>query len=437
MKKTPKHTIIVSLDAVGETDKEYMLSLPNFKRFFSDGAYSFKVNSMYPSITYPCHASIITGMYPKNHKVINNVKFQPHRKSPDWNWYRKDIKAITLYDIAKKNGMKTASFLWPVTAKSKNLDYHIPEIFSNRWWDNQIFTSLRNGSRLLQFKMFLKYGKLLDGIKQPALDNFTFSAALHTIKRYKPNLVLMHLTDVDTIKHYRNSLEDTKKALLRHDERLGSLIEVLKEIGIYEDTTLILLGDHSQLRADYIVYLNTFFKEKGWLYYDNDNDIIKDYKVISYDCDGSAYIYIKEKYRDRITPIVKSFLEKIKETNIYGIEKIYTKEEAIQRGADSNCDFMIEAKEGYYFQNSAKQRIYKINKVEDEDKLMLATHGYEPTKKNYHTFIGINGVGIKPGELLREIQLIDEAPTIASIMGLSMPNVDGSIIKEFLEDCNE
>lgn len=430
--KNPKYVVIVSLDAVGETDIDYLRTLPNFKKFYENAAYCDKVKSIYPSLTYPAHCSIITGKYPCNHGVTNNVLVQPKRKVQDWKWQRKYIKATTLYDVAKSYGKTVGAFLWPVTGKSKNIDFHIPEIFSNRWWDNQVFTSLRNGSKIFQLKMFLKFKNLLDGIKQPQLDNFTFSSALYAIKKYRPNLMLIHLTDVDTYKHY-GTKEEVRESLGRMDKRLGELENTLKRCDIYDKTTIVLLGDHSQYEADYILYLNKFFREKGWLKYDEDKKIIKKWKVLARDCDGSCYIYIKNT-KDRILRSrVYKLLEKIKDTEKYGIDRIYTGKEAMKKGADGDCSFMVEAKRGYYFQNEADVRIYCLDKMADRDKFMIATHGYDPEKFEYKTIFAMKGLGVRGGEYKEEMCLVDEAPTIATMMGMKFPKCDGKVIKEMLD----
>ena len=110
------------------------------------------VDSVYPSITYPAHTTIVTGRYPCHHGVVNNTKIQPGRKSPDWYWQRKYIRGTTLYDEARSKGMTTAALLWPVTAKAK-ITYNVPEIFANRPWTNQILTSLANGTPMYQFRL--------------------------------------------------------------------------------------------------------------------------------------------------------------------------------------------------------------------------------------------------------------------------------------------
>ncbi|MDO5696238.1 MAG: alkaline phosphatase family protein [Eubacteriales bacterium] len=432
MNKIPKYVIILSLDAVGTIDLPYLKSLPNMKRYFEGAGYCDAVQSVYPSLTYPCHASIVTGKWPKNHGVVNNTFLQPERRQPDWRWYRHCISGTTLYDEAKRSGRSVAAFLWPVTAKSDTIDYHVPEIFSNRRWDNQIFTSLRNGSKGFQLRLMLKYGWRLRGTAQPALDEFTFSCTLDTIRRKKPHLVMTHLTDVDTVKHYAVDREEVRRALARHDERLGRLVRTLKKLGIYDETTIVLLGDHSQMPCHHIIYLNTFFRARGWLKYSRRKRSITDWSVIAWDCDGSAYVYIRPELRERMGSTVMAFLARIQATNRYGIARIYTAEEASALGADPDCFCMVEAKRGYYFQNGAHRRKERLDWRHNAKHRMLATHGYLPTLKGYGTFFAMRGPGVRPGAYTGEMNLTDEGPTLAALTGLSLPAADGRIIKELL-----
>ena len=185
MGKRPKYLFVISFDGLSSLDFEYIKKLPNFKDFLKEASYSKEVYSIYPSLTYPAHVTIVTGKYPKNHGVINNTKLQINKDSPDWYWHRKNIKGETIYDLAIKKGMKVAALLWPVTAKSK-IQYNMPEIFPNRPWQNQLMVSAFNGSPYYQYKLNKLYGNLRKGIKQPYLDNFTHHSLLYTIKNVKP-----------------------------------------------------------------------------------------------------------------------------------------------------------------------------------------------------------------------------------------------------------
>lgn len=434
MKKLTKYLYVISLDALSTLDFGYISNLPNFKIFLNTASYCKNVYSVYPTLTYPAHVSIVTGKYPKNHGVINNTLFQFNRIDPDWYWHRKRIKGDTFYDLAIEKGMKVGALFWPVTAKSK-IQYNMPEILANRPWQNQILISLLNGSPIFQYILNIKYGHLRDGIKQPSLDNFTHQSLLHTIKNKDLDITLVHYTDLDSMRHkYGFYSEEAKLALKRHDERIGQIIQALKDKEIYEESTIIILGDHSSLDENKVINLNVVLKDRGYIQVDSKGKIF-DYKAIIKNCDGSAYVYVKNNDTQilrEIIRIIEDFNEKYK-----CIEKVYSREEAEEFGADPNCSLMLEASNSYYFQDEIEGEPIKKISVEDTEKsshYTLATHGYLPFKKDYTTVFMASGKGIKTNVVIKKMCLIDEGPTLAKLLGLELKNVDGKILEELLEE---
>lgn len=432
MKRRIQHLIVVSFDGLSTIDFSYIKELPNFKNFLKHASYCKKVRSIYPTLTYPAHVSIVTGREPKDHGVINNTLLQHKREEPDWYWQRKYIKGETLYDVAIESGLKVAALLWPVTAKSK-IQYNMPEIFPNRPWHNQILVSLFNGSPLYQYKLNKMFGKIRKGTMQPQLDNFTQKSLLYTLKEYKPDLTLVHFTDLDTQRHdYGYYSQEAKEALNRHDKRLGEIINLLKEEGIYEESTLILLGDHSSLDTKKVIYLNSIFKQKGYIKVKN--GLVKKWKVIADSCDGSSYIYIKNKSDKKLEKEIGALLKELSTNEENGIEKVYTRNEAIQLGADANCSFILEARLGYYFHDKVKDDLIEevdmkiINKEN-----MLATHGYSPYKDDYTTVFMISGKGVRENIELDHMTLLDEAATMGKLLGLELRESKGRVLEEFLE----
>ncbi|GKX65242.1 ectonucleotide pyrophosphatase/phosphodiesterase [Inconstantimicrobium mannanitabidum] len=433
MKEQTKHLIVISFDGLSSLDFEYIRTLPNFKRYLNTASYCNKVYSVYPSLTYPAHATIVTGKYPKNHGIINNTLLQINKKSPDWYWYRKDIQGETFYDLAIKKGKKVAALLWPVTAKSK-IQYNMPEIFANRPWQNQIFTSLFNGSPLYQFELNKKFGNLRDGLSQPNLDNFTHESLLYTIKHKKTDLILVHYTDLDSARHnYGFNSNEATLALKRHDRRLADIINTLLDQNIYDESTIVILGDHSSLDEKYVVNLNVLLLKNGYIHTDTHHNITS-YKAIAKNCDGSAYVYVNNDDKETIKRIYNLILEFNKANNC--IDIIYTKDDAVKLGADPKCALMLEAKLGFYFQDELHDDI--IIDLNQANKFKYphytkATHGYSPYKENYTTVFMAAGCGIRKNIIIDEMNLVDEAPTIANLLGIDLKDVDGKVIQELFE----
>lgn len=422
--------MVISFDAVGRSDLAFLRTLPNFKSFFEGAAFCPHVNSVYPSLTYPAHTSIVTGKMPKNHGVVNNTKLQPKRKRADWIYQRKYIKGTTLYDEAKKKGIQTAALLWPVVGKS-GIKYAVPEVMVTRKWQNQILVNAVNGPVRYQLEINKKFGHLRDGIRQPALDNFIQASALHTIRKYNPGLFFLHLTDVDTNRHiYGVHHEKVREAFVRHDRRLGEIMTALSEINGMDDTCVVILGDHYQKDVEKIAYLNYILQREGLIR--TKNGRIADWQAVAKSCDGSSYIYLKDGARadDALRKKVRKIVEDLAAREDYGIARIFSGAEAAALGADPSCFLMVEAKDGWVFLDEWEQESKAVR--EEKVHATRGTHGYLPQEEAYQTFFAAKGCGIRMGVVEREIALWDEGATLAALMGLDLGETDGKVIAEIL-----
>lgn len=422
MKQT-EYCIVVSLDAVGSRDFEFLKEQPNMKELLKDASYSTQVSSVYPSITYPAHTSIVTGHYPGTHGIVNNLKLQPLMDNPDWFWKIKDVRKPTFYEEAEKNGIRTAALLWPVTGGA-HISYNLPEILPNRPWQNQISVSMRNGTVPYELDLNSRFGYLRDGVKQPQLDNFVQLSMLYTIRRYHPQLMLVHLTDVDTNRHlYGVDSPEAKEALKRHDKRIGELIEVLKEEGIYEKTALFILGDHSQMDVQHVLYPNYWLKEKGLL--EVRDGKIKSFQAYAHNCDGSCYIYARKGLKKEVRQQIVQAVRELKEMFPEAVERIYTRREAEQMGADGACACMMEAGKGWYFLNEMDVLTAEADQNSGRPHMMKGTHGFHPDRPNYQTIFIAAGCGIRKNINIGRMSLVDEGPTIAARLGISLGETAG------------
>lgn len=417
-----KYMIVISLDAVSSKDLEVMKKLPNISKLIEEGTVIKNVKTIYPSLTYPAHVSIVTGKYPVNHGITNNTVLKIKDKNPNWNWYGNKIKGETLFELAKNAGLKTAAIVWPVTGKLK-IDYNMPEIFETKPWHNQIIMSALAGTIGYQLKLNNKFGHIRKGTEEPYLDDFVTECTKYTIENYKPNLTMIHLIDVDSHRHdYGYESKEALEALYRHDKRVGEIIESLKKANIYDETTIVILGDHSAINTNKEIRLNSEFKNNGLI--EVKGDRINKFKAVARECGGSAYIYLKDK--SIVTKeCVLTILNSLKEEGV--IEEILNKKEAIERGASHECDYMIEASKGYYFSNSFNGALIQDTKDIKDGHIYKAVHGYSPNKEDYKTFFLAKGKGIKSGFEIDGGLLINHGPTLAKILGLEFKNADGKV----------
>lgn len=432
MKDKPEKIVILSLDGMGTDDYRVIEDTEGFKYLKENGSFCENVRTVYPSLTYPIHASIVTGKLPRNHGIVNNTRVQPFRKNPDWFWFRKDIRGETIYDIAVKNRQEVASFLWPVTGRSR-IKYNLPEIFPVKPHQTIVSQILRAGNLPFSLELDRKFGHLRRGITQPFLDDFVHESALYTFTEKNPYMTLVHYVDLDSQLHHSgfDSLEATE-AVLRYGRRVNDWYSLLKEENLLEKTLFIVLSDHSHLPCHTVIRPNVFLKEMGLIRLLEDD--IADYRAYFKSCDGSGYIYLdnpkdetlKKRLRDELT-VLTAYEEN-------GIAGFTDGETAGTLGADPSCAFMLEAMEGYYFDESPLgESMEKIPENPQERKnFLLSSHGYSPYKENYNPVYLMAGPGVRKNNEIPHMSVTDIGPTIAKLMGSSLWGTDGRIRYEMI-----
>lgn len=437
IKTTPKvgnkKLIILSFDALSAEDWSTLKQHPNFNKLISQGKYTQNMRSIYPTLTYPAHASVVTGKIPRKHGVVSNTKLQPMRQTPDWFWNYKDMHGKTLFSEAQKQAMSVCAILWPVSGNAP-IAYNMPEIFPNRMWHNQVSISLLNGRKRYQILMNERHGKLRKGLKQPQLDNYAHACALDTLKSFEPDLLMVHYTDLDTQKHNHGiGSSEAKEAVKRMDQRLGDYFKLLHQLGREDDYRLIVFGDHGSKDVHTAIRPNVILQKEGFLSVE-ENGKLHHCDFIFKTCDGSAYLYHNNLHRvsreliAKELDIIETALNRHNE-DIKGIRTIRSGAEAGYEGADAHALLMLEAEEGYYF---LEDYLGEVSEAVPEALIgtahwLKATHGYHPDSEHYKSVFFAYGQGIEKGDL-GAIDLLDIGPTAAKLLGLSLGETDGKIL---------
>lgn len=429
--QTPlKPIVILSFDGLATQDLEFLKLLPGFEAFLREASGCKSVESIYPSLTYPAHATIVTGCYPKTHGIVDNTLRSSKRPDPDWYWQHSHFRVPTLYDLAGDLGYKVAALLWPTTAKSK-IALNMPEIFANRPLDHQILVSLRNGTVGFQIKMNHRYGSLRKGKQQPQLDHFTHRVLMDVLKDEKPNCVLCHFTDLDSMRHEHGfESDEARDALKRHDKRLLEVMAYLNEEHFYREATVVVLGDHASIDAQSVLSINAFLKDLGWW------TPVKASKskrwAYGKTCDGSAYIYCSPLTAED-KAVLRGNLEQFAQYT-QGVEAVYDQPSLIEKGADPEAVFMLEAKKGYVFapQTDTPYLLALENHPAFLGQRITAVHGHDPLKADYQTVFMVKGPRVEPGVWLERMVLTDVAPTMALFMGIHLKEAEGRARHQFL-----
>jgi len=129
----PDHVILISVDGMPPdyytAPEKLGVRVPTLTMMKQGGAYADGMEGVYPTVTYPQHTTMVTGLRPAAHGIVQNRVFEAPSEPQTryWYWYAKALKAETLWTVAKKAGLTTAAVGWPVTVGAE-IDYNVPEI---------------------------------------------------------------------------------------------------------------------------------------------------------------------------------------------------------------------------------------------------------------------------------------------------------------------
>src|ERR1700712_3743401 len=124
--------LMISIDGLRSRDvtqaRDRGLKLPTFARLMADGAWADGVKDMLPSVTYPNHTTLVTGVSPALHGIAGNLTFDPLYKNMEgWYWYASDVKGPILSDAWNAAGKASMASGWPATVGNKSITDNIPE----------------------------------------------------------------------------------------------------------------------------------------------------------------------------------------------------------------------------------------------------------------------------------------------------------------------
>jgi len=422
--------LVISIDALVFEDIEHFKKQPVFKEFFQGSSMVERMRTIYPTMTYPAHVSILTGTYPNKHGIIHNEKFLFKEGPTVWQWYADAIKVPTLMDYSKEAGYTTGNVNWPVTAGAKSIDYNIPEIWPLNKEDDPRPLFLKAGSAPIIKTVFDKNKEKWDWKNHPGYEVFATGCAVDIIKTYKPEVMLIHLSEVDHSRHANGVFSNyVKRAIELTDKWLGELFTALKEAGVYDDTNIVILGDHGQMDVHKVCHLNVLFVKAGLIK-------VHDKNVVSYDayaksCGLSAHIFLKDPFDKSMEAKVYSLLKEWQKKPEYGIGEIFFREEVNEKyHLNGDFSFVIETDGCTSFGNHVDGEEVSATR-NDDYKFGRATHGYLPFKGPQPTFIA-KGPDFRRGVVIPNANTVDEAPTLAKLLGFEMKNVDGRVLNELL-----
>jgi predicted AlkP superfamily pyrophosphatase or phosphodiesterase len=440
---------------------------PNLRALAARGIQAKKVTGIFPTVTYPAHATLATGCRPARHGIISNTVFDPRDGGKKWYWEAAHLKAVPLWDAAHRDGKKTSVIRWPTTLGAE-IDYHFPEGFmadakasalgkavsdarkalaeAKKTEDKAkiataeaAFETALTGERDYHWAPTARWATpgLLEEAKVTAphevwdealVDEAAVKCAIHVIEKYKPELMMIHLVAGDGEQH-GNGREHPAvyEAYEKIDAQVGQLLKALDVAGLGSDTNVIVTGDHGFLDTHTSIRPNAILRQAGLLEVDENADPkkVKQWAAFVHVTGGSACVYLRDPsdkaMADRVMAELRSAQNRLK-----GMFNIVDRETCDREESFPGALCALEAEPGFALDAECTGPVLVQARI-------AGMHGYMPWRDELATGLVAAGPGLVQGRTLPVFRQLDVAPLAAHLLGVDLgPAVQGTLVPGIL-----
>jgi predicted AlkP superfamily pyrophosphatase or phosphodiesterase len=403
---------------------EHHLSVPNLRRVLAEGTHADGVRGVFPTVTYPSHTTLVTGVWPAQHGIYDNTRFDPeHKLDGAWYWYAPQIQVPTLYTAAHTAGLHTASVSWPVTVDATNIEFDIPE-----YWRT---SEPHNPDDLFLMAAITRPDGELDRIRartgKPYMegndttldgDRTRTIYSLDILQQHKPEFMTVHLSSLDEAEHLHGPFSPEANADLEVvDGMVGQL--VAQELANFPNAVIAIVSDHGFVAVDHLVNLGVPFVAAGLIRLkSDDDDEIASWTAQAWSAGGMSAIMLHDDTDLKTRNKVGALLKKLAADPANGIEAVLNHGQALALGGFPGAAFVVTFKPGYVPGPALTGPV-----VTPTPPYLKGMHGYNPeTTPAMRASFFITGPGIAKGRDLGLIDMRQIAPTLAGLLGVALPS---------------
>lgn len=372
------YLILVSIDGF-RWDYMDLYPTPNIDRVAAAGSRVERLLPVFPTLTFPNHYSIATGLYPANHGLVANDFPDPARNT----WYalknRSTVEDPAFYGgepiwvTAETQGMVAAAFFFVGTEAA------VQGVSPTHW--RSFDKSISGEDRVDQ---------VLAWLAEPP--------------ESRPHLYTLYFENVDDYSHwYGPGSEESIEAISKVDAYIGRLLNGLEKLPHADRVNTMLVSDHGQ---------GTFLEDPQAFALDEHVDLA-DSTII----EGGAYLFMHFNEDDPAR--AREIVDTVNKHWSHG-QAYVPADTPEQWHVDDNPrfpDVMLIPDAGFAVLSSSEKLAHKIT---------AGDHGWAPEANAMHGFFVASGPNIKPGITLGPVRSIDIYPMMLSILDLDAPEkIDG------------
>lgn len=408
--------------------QEYGLRIPTLRRFLSEGSYATGVRAVLPTVTYPDHTTLVTGVWPDMHGIENNTVFDPLRKFDGaWYWYAGDIHVPTLWDAAHQAGIATASVSWPVSVNATSVDALIPEYWRTandsvnpedaNVQDAELMAALSRPEGML-LEMEKRLGPYMMGNDTTVEgDRVRTRFSLDLLERKRPGFMTIHLSSLDETEHMTGPFSaESCKTLEALDAMVGQLIAAARKNN--PDTVVVVVSDHGFAKVEHGLNIAIPFLQAGFIEAKADAQgriQVTSWKAEPWATGGMAAVMLHNPADAKTRADVRAMLDRLAADPANGIAQILDRDQIHALGGFPDAEFVLALKPGYLTTGGLTGPLVTDQPPE------AGAHGYLPTFPEMRASFFVMGTGIAQGRDLGVIDMRRIAPTVASVLGAKLP----------------
>jgi predicted AlkP superfamily pyrophosphatase or phosphodiesterase len=419
--------VLISIDGL---KPEYVLQadahglrIPNLRALLARGAHASGVVGVVPTVTYPSHTTLVTGVAPARHGIITNTTFDPfNRNQGGWYWYASDIRVATLWDAVTAAGRTTGNVHWPVTVGAR-ITWNVPQYWRTGEADDRKLVRALSTPGLYDALEREVGSPYADGIDESIEgDELRARFAARMVASRRPALMLAYFTALDHEQHRSGPFSTASLATL---ERIDSIVGTMTAAAARaygDDAVIAIVSDHGFQRTTRALNLIHALRSAGLVQFPSGvDDKPSAWRATIWSGGGSAAIVLKDSTdvatRDRVDQLLRSLAA----DSSNGIDRVIDAAELRRRGGFPGAAFLVSLRDGFTFGYNSRGPLVV-------DVPVGGMHGYLPDSPAMRASFIIAGPGVPAG---RDFGLIDQraiAPTLAKLLGVRLSDADAEAV---------
>jgi hypothetical protein len=399
------HVVMISIDGLMPSvyTQPGPSKVPTLRRLAQDGVWAEGVVGVLPSVTYPSHTTIITGVSPAVHGVYNNRLLDPDGRSGGaWYWYARDIQVASLPGAVKSRGLSTAAVSWPATVDA-DIDFLMPEY--GRPFYPETLKLLRALSRP---RGLLDTFEATRGqpLPWPLTDADRTGLAAWILRTHRPHLLLLHVFEADSAQHrFGPGSPEALAALEEADAYVQTILDAIGEVGLSDRTNVVIVSDHGFLPVEQQLQPNAKFREEGLLEVGEQGNVTR-WDAYFQPAGGAGFVMLRNPDDAVLYGRVETIVKALAADPANGILRVLDQEDLRSMGADPRASFGLDMKAGFY--TGAGHDVLLRQSTSK------GGHGYDPARPELHASLIMAGPDVPKAGSLGVVRMSQVAPTIAA-----------------------